>query len=288
MKNLILAATIAAAIGGAHAQTPAPAPVPAAAPAPAYTITAVYNVSLLGLSVGQMRLELTLKDGQYDAKVYAEPKGLASTFTSNTVSAAANGLGQLGMFQPAGSWIQQVSTKRTQTVIMTFTPGAPPDVKADPVYENIENPATDAQKIGTVDPVGALLTMFLQPNAGPGDKACGDTINIFDGKRLYAFDMWSDGMQDVKRGTGGYNGPALHCVAAYRRIAGWGDKYMARKSDTRVEAYFAPIGKGPNGGPAFYLPVRLWSDAEVGDVVAIPSSVTINGKDWGQFFADGG
>lgn len=40
--------------------------------------------------------------------------------------------------------------------------------------------------------------------------------------------------------------------------------------------------------PAFYLPVRMWSDAEVGDVVAIPRKVTINGKDWAQFFADGG
>ncbi len=284
MKYLILAAALTV---GASAQTPPPAPTPAPQ-TPAYTISAVYNVSLLGLSVGQMRLELTLKDGTYDAKVYAEPKGLASTFTSNTVSAAATGFGHLGKVDPRYSWIQQVSTKRTQTVTMAYTPGSPPAVTADPVYERIDNPATDAQKIGTVDPIGALLTMFLQPTAGPGDKACGETINIFDGKRLYAFDMWSDGMQDVKRGTGGYNGPALHCVASYRRIAGWADKYMARKSDTKVEAYFAPIGKGPNGGPAFYLPVRLWSDAEVGDVVAIPSSVTINGKDWGTFFAEGG
>lgn len=283
MKNLILAAALFAGAATAAEQPAAPKPA-----TPNYTISAVYNVSLLGLSVGQMRLELTLKDGTYDAKVYAEPKGLASTFTSNTVSAAANGFGAIGMIKPANSWIQQVSTKRTQTVIMAFKDGASPDVTADPIYENIENPATDAQKIGAADPVGGLLSMFFQPNAGPGDKACGPGITIFDGKRLYAFDMWSDGMQDVKRGAGGYNGPVLHCVASYRRIAGWGDKYMARKSDTKVEAFFAPIGKGPNGGPAFYLPVRLWSDAEVGDVVAIPASVTINGKDWGQFFADGG
>ena len=282
-KTIITAALAAAALGAGNAQSPTPAPA-----TPAYTISAVYNVSLLGLSVGQMRLELTLKDGTYDAKIYAEPRGLASTFTANTVSAAANGFGSLGMVKPANSWIQQVSTKRTQTVILTYKEGGSPDVKADPVYDNIENPASDAQKIGTVDPVGGLLSMMLQPTAGAGDKACGTSVTIFDGKRLYAFDMWSDGMQEVKRGAGGYNGPVLHCVASYRRIAGWGDKYMARKSDTKVDAYFAPIGKGLNGGPAFYLPVRLWSDAEVGDVVAIPSSITINGKDWGTFFAEGG
>ncbi len=288
MKKLILAALATASFGVGNAQSPAPTPAPAPAATPAYTINAAYSVSLIGLSVGEMRLDLTLKDGTYDAKIYAEPRGLASTFTSNTVSAAANGFGAFGMVKPANSWIQQVSTKRTQTVIMSYKDGAPPEVNADPVYDNIENPASDAQKIGTVDPVGALLTMMLQPTAGPGELACGKSILIFDGKRLYAFDMWSDGMKDVKRGAGGYNGPVLHCVASYRRIAGWGDKYMARKSDTKVEAYFAPIGKGPNGGPAFYLPVRLWSDADVGDVVAIPSSVTINGKDWGTFFTEGG
>ena len=285
MKTQILAAAFAVlASGVGAAQSPAPAP----AASPDYTITAVYNVSLLGLSVGQMRLEMTLKDGAYETKVYVEPKGLASTFTSNTVSAVAQGLGQMGTLKPRYSWVQQISTKRTQTVTLTFADGAAPAVNAEPVYTNIENPASDAQKAAAVDPVSGFVSMMLLPTAGPGDKACGDTIQIFDGKRLYAFDMWSDGVKDVKRGTGGYNGPALHCVASYRRIAGWGDKYLARESDTKIESYFAPIGKGPNGGPAFYLPVRLWGDAEVGDVVAIPASVTINGKDWGTFFAEGG
>ena len=284
MKKTILAASVAiASIGAGNAISPVPTP-----PAPEYVVKVAYNVSLLGLSVGQMQLELTLKGGTYEAKIYVEPKGLASTFTSNTVSAVATGLGKMGQLEPTYSWIQQFSTKRTQTVTMRFEKGNVFDVAAEPVYENIENPATDSQKLGAVDPVGGLLSMILLPGAGPGDKACGESITIFDGKRLYAFDMWSDGMKDVKRGAGGYAGPVLYCVASYRRIAGWGDKYMARKSDSKVEAYFAPIGKGENGGPAFYLPVRLWSDADVGDVVAIPASVTINGKDWGQFFADGG
>lgn len=291
MKILAFTSLLAAAsVGLAGAQTPSPAPAaaPAAAKTPDYTISAIYNVSLLGLSVGQMRLEMKLIGGAYETTIYVEPRGLASTFTSNTVSAIATGLGQMGLLKPGYSWVQQVSPKRTQTVILNFKDGAAPEVKADPIYENIENPASDAQKAVAVDPVSGLVSMMLLPSAGPGDKACGDAIQIFDGKRLYAFDMWSDGMREVKRGTGGYNGAALHCIASYRRIAGWGDKYMKRESDTKIEAYFAPIGKGPDGGPAFYLPVRLWSDADVGDVVAIPASVTINGKDWATFFAEGG
>lgn len=287
MRPLTFAA--AAILAGNLAGSLAAAQTPPAADTPDYVVQATYNVSLLGLSIGQMQLEFTLKDGKYEAKAYVEPKGLASTFTSNTVSAVATGTGHLGLVQPAYSWVQQISSKRTQTVTLTFTAdGAPPGVKAEPIYTKIENPPTDAQLAGAVDPVAGFVSMMLIPTAGAGDKACGSSIEIYDGKRLYAFDMWSGGLQQVKRGAGGYNGPALHCVASYRRIAGWSDKYMARKSDSKVEGYFAPIGKGPNGGPAFYFPVRLWGDAEIGDAVAIPGSVKINGKDWAQFFADGG
>jgi hypothetical protein len=77
-------------------------------------------------------------------------------------------------------------------------------------------------------------------------------------------------------------------VVSYRRIAGWDAEHVRKASKTRIEMFFAPIGKGASGGPAFYLPVRLWSSTEVGDVVAVPTRVLINGKDWGQFFAEGG
>lgn len=281
MKKLALAALAVASVGLGAAQTPAPT-------APDYEIVVVYRVSAIGLSVGQMRLEMSLKGGRYEAKVSVEPRGLASTFSSNTISAVATGLGELGLLKPGYSWVQQVSTKRTQTVVMNFADGAPPAINADPVYGNIDNPASDDQMAAAVDPVSGFVSMMLMPSAGPGDQACGSSIEIFDGKRLYAFDMWSGGLQEVRRGTGGYNGPALYCVASYRRIAGWEDKHLQRKSDSKIESYFAPIGRGPNGGPAFYLPVRLWGSAEVGDVVAIPASVTINGKDWGTFFAEGG
>ncbi len=224
--------------------------------------------------------------GAYEIKVY-EPKGLASTFTLAD-GQRRPGSGQMQARRSRAIPVQQISTKLHADRQLTFADGRACHRRRARFDTNIETLRATPRRPPPADLVSGFVSMMLLPTAGPGDKACGDTIQIFDGKRLYAFDMWSDGVKDVKRGTGGYNGPALHCVASYRRIAGWGDKYLARKSDTKVESYFAPIGKGPNGGPAFYLPVRLWGDAEVGDVVAIPASVTINGKDWGTFFAEGG
>lgn len=98
-------------------------------------IQVIYGVSLLGLSVGSMQLDIKFANGTYEAHAYVQPEGLASTFTSNTVNAVANGTGRLGEMQPFSSWIQQVSPKRTQTVSIQYTDGEPTLVEAVPVYE---------------------------------------------------------------------------------------------------------------------------------------------------------
>ncbi len=283
MKKTMATAFLAAlGVSAGRAQEPAP---PAAPP---YEIQITYGASLLGLAVGTIQLDLKLRDGTYEAHAYVRPDGLASTFSANTVNAVANGLGVLGQMQPNSSWIQQVSTKRTQTVTIQYEGGHPVGVEADPVYPVESFSPTPEQKAGTFDPLSGVVAMLLMPSAGPGDKACGASIPIYDGRRAYAFDMWTDGITEVTKGAGGYNGPALHCVMSYRRIAGWDAEHVRKASKTRIEMFFAPIGKGADGGPALYLPVRLWSSTEVGDVVAVPTRVLINGKDWGQFFAEGG
>ena len=280
MKKTIAAAGVAILMAGAqHA---------AQAASPSYEVDVDYDVSLLGLSIGSMKMSFVLKDGRYEARAFVKPEGLASTFTSNTVNAVANGEGRMGAMAPVYSWIQQINPKRTQTVQISFAGGAPVKVEAQPVYDVEPWTPTREQTKDTFDPVSGVVAMMLLPTAGAGDKACGDTIPIYDGKRRYNFDMWSDGMREVKRGAGGYGGPVLQCVASYRRIAGWNAEHIAKASNTKVNAWFAPIGRGENGGPAFYLPVRLWADAEIGDVVAIPRRVTINGMGWSEFFIRGG
>ena len=278
-KTIIAALSATALIWTPQAQT---------APAPAYTVNISYDVSLIGLSIGSMRMEFKLEGGTYHATAFIQPEGLASTFTSNTVNAVGNGKGVLGAMETFSSWIQQVSPKKTQTVQMQFDKGTPVSVDAQPAYDPSPDAPTEAQKAGTFDPVGGFVAMMLLPSAGAGDTACGTSIPIYDGRRAYAFDMWSGGEIEVTRGAGGYKGKVLYCVASYRRIAGWDARRMAKGSNTKIHGWFAPIGKGPDGGPAFYLPVRLWGDAEVGDAVAVPDNVTINGKPWEAFFAEGG
>lgn len=255
---------------------------------PEYSMSADYDVTLLGLAVGSFHLELTMKDGQYRTSATVKPEGLASTFTSNSINAHGNGTGTIGHLIPAYSWVQQVSSKRTQLVEIKYQDGNPVSVQADPVYEVNQWTPTEEQKAGTADPLNAVVALMLMPTAGQGADACGTTIPIYDGKRRYNFLMQSEGEVEIDGGAGGYAGPALHCVIRYQRVAGWDPEHIAKASKTEIHVYMAPIGKTEGGGPGFYLPVRVWSDAEVGSVVAIPANVMINAKPWAEFFAEGG
>lgn len=286
------AAAFACALGGgAMAAEPKSAVNPSAPAAEAprsITLKAVYDVSLLGIDVGSMWLEFTLKDGLYEARAYVQPEGIASLFTSNAVNAASTGRGELGVLDPAYSWVQQISPKRIQTVKMSFKDSTATSVSADPVYDPWEHDPTEAQKAGAIDPINAFVAMMMMRNAGSGEQACGTQIKVYDGRRRYNFNMWSGGYQNIRRGAGGYSGQVLYCVASYERIAGWEPHRIAEISDSKVDAYFAPIGRDARGAPILFLPVRLTGDAGVGEVVAVPREVTINGKPWDQYFAEGG
>ncbi len=168
---------------------------------------------------------------------------------------------------------------------MTYKDGLPVEVVAEPSYGEQPFAPTKEQMQGSVDPLSGVIAMMLMPTA-TAEAPCGTEVPVYDGRRRYSFDMTSQGWATVEgSGVGGYSGVALHCQAKYRRIAGWDAERLARKTETVVDAYFAPVGQRADGLPLFYLPLRFWGDAEVGDVVARPKSVTINGMPWEQYFA---
>ena len=88
--SAVLVAALAVALAEA---APAPMPEPGGTPEPSLSVPTsidiTYDVSLLGLSVGSMKMKLDLEGGHYRAEVYVQPEGLAATFAPNTISAVA-------------------------------------------------------------------------------------------------------------------------------------------------------------------------------------------------------
>ncbi len=276
----------ATALALAACAVPAGAQAPDAPPARPTTLAVTYDVSVLGLSIGEMRMEAEFTETTYAVKAWVEPQGIAAAITSNAITGASSGEGGPGVMRPAHSSIRQTSPKKEQLVTIRYEGAKPVSVVAEPSYGDQPYAPTEAQMAGTVDPLSGVIALMLMPSA-TADAPCGTEVPIYDGRRRYSFDMTSAGWARVEgSGVAGYSGTALQCQAKYRRIAGWDPERLARPTETVVDGYFAPVGRRADGLPLFYLPIRLWGDAEVGDVVAVPKSVTIDGKPWDQYFAE--
>ncbi len=79
---------------------------------PETTLTVVYDVSVLGLSIGEMKMEASFTEAAYTVRAWVSPKGIASAITSNAITAAAQGSGGPGSLAPAYSQVIQTNSKR--------------------------------------------------------------------------------------------------------------------------------------------------------------------------------
>jgi hypothetical protein len=259
---------------------------PAAAEPAQTKVEVTYDVSLLGLSVGSMQLRLTLDGDAYRAEVYVQPQGLAATIAPNTINGTTTGHISGGRALPDQSWVQQSKSGSIRTVQISYDGGTPALVSVDPPYKPWPFAPTPADWQGTVDPISALVSTILMPVAADAAAPCGGDIPVYDGRRRYNFDLWFGGVKQVKKGAGGYRGDALYCVGTYQRVAGWRPNRIGPKYDTKIHSWYAPVGAAAGVTP-FYLPVRLWGESEVGDIVAVPTSVTIDGRPWEEVFSGG-
>ncbi len=278
MKKWSLALAVAAALAEPATAQPAPAPV---------DVVVNYEVSMLGMTVGAMRLTLKLEAETFRAEVYVQPQGLAAGFAPNTINGVTTGRLVDGRALPDQSWVQQSKPDETRTVQISYAGGTPVSISIDPPYKVSPHAPKEADWQGTVDPISALVSSLLMPTvATDSAAACGGTVPVYDGRRRYDFDLWFGGTKQVGKGAGGYQGDALYCVGTYRRIAGWRPNRIGPKYDTKIHGWYASVGT-PAGTAPFYLPVRLWGESGMGDVVAVPTSVTINGRPWQDVFSGG-
>lgn len=104
-------------------------------------------------------------------------------------------------------------------------------------------PITDANRIGVVDPMTALLVPI--PGAGKTavPEACDRTIPVFDGHTRYNLRLSFKRIDHVDTQSG-YRGPVVVCAVKFFPVAGYDPKhflitYLAAQHDTEI--WLAPI-----------------------------------------------
>jgi hypothetical protein len=207
----------------------------------------VYNVSLIGLSLGTASVSGKLNGNDYKIEAFANLTGLASAMSGAKGSAVASGAFQNGQLAPAAYATSSSNSKETRTVRIGMQAGNVRAVDIQPPFEEQQGrvPITDAHKRNILDPLSALIMPIKQGDATNGPAVCGRSIPVFDGYTRFNVDLAYVGTRPVQ--AQGYKGNVVVCSARYKPIAGHrpgrkATQFMIDNKD--MEVWLAPTADG--------------------------------------------
>jgi hypothetical protein len=225
-------------------------------------LDAVYTASLIGIPIGQISWTIELSDKRYTAAATGSTIGLLRIFANG--HGAANAHGIVNANEPVASdfLVKYVSGGSSDEIKIVFSGGKAKESLTHPPKPDPSGvPLTDANRVGVVDPMTALLIRV----PGNGDTAvaaaCERKIAVFDGHMRYDLQLAFKRIEQV-RATTGYQGPAVVCALYFSPLAGYdigrsGVRYL--KAQRGMEMWLVPIA-----GTRLLVPFRVSVPTPIG------------------------
>jgi Protein of unknown function (DUF3108) len=225
-------------------------------------LDAAYTASLLGIPVGEISWTVELSDKQYTAAATGSTAGLLRIFANG--HGAADVHGSVNANEPVASdfVVKYASGSASDEIKIVFSGGKAKETMTHPPKPDPSGvPLTDANRIGVVDPMTALLIRV----PGNGDTAvpaaCERKIAVFDGHMRYDLQLAFKRIEQVQA-TSGYRGPVVVCALYFSPLAGYdigrsGIRYLKAQRD--MEMWLAPIA-----GTRLLAPFRVSVPTPIG------------------------
>jgi hypothetical protein len=225
-------------------------------------LDAAYTASLLGIPIGQISWAVEVSDKRYTAAATGSTAGLLRIFANG--HGAANAHGIINAQEPVASdfFVSYVSGNSSDEIKIAFTGGKAKESLTHPPKPDPSGvPLNDANRVGVVDPMTALLIRV----PGSGDTAvpaaCERKIAVFDGHMRYDLQLAFKRIEQV-RANAGYQGPAVVCALYFSPLAGYaigrsGVRYL--KEQRGMEMWLAPIA-----GTRLLAPYRVSVPTPIG------------------------
>jgi hypothetical protein len=229
---------------------------------PPVKLDATYAASLLGIPIGQISWTIELSDKGYAAAATGSTIGLLRIFANG--HGAANVHGIVNANEPVASdfLVKYASGDSSDEIKIVFSGGKAKETLTHPPKPDPSGvPLTDANRVGVVDPMTALLIRV----PGSGDTAvpaaCERKIAVFDGHMRYDLQLAFKRIEQV-RANAGYQGPAVVCALYFSPLAGYdigrsGVRYLKAQRD--MEMWLAPIA-----GTRLLVPFRVSVPTPIG------------------------
>jgi hypothetical protein len=255
-RYLIAAGCLTAALLGAAADAGA------GEASPPVKVDVAYTASLLGIPLGQISWTVEVSDKRYTAAATGSTAGLLRIFANG--HGAANAHGIVNANEPVASdfMVSYVSGNASDEIKIVFSGGkAKESMKHPPNPDPSGVPLTDANRVGVVDPMTALLVRVPGTGSTAVPAACDRKIAVFDGHMRYDLQLAFKRIERV-RANAGYQGPAVVCALYFSPLAGYeigrsGVRYLKAQRD--MEMWLVPIA-----GTRLLVPFRVSVPTPIG------------------------
>ena len=226
-------------------------------------LDAAYTATLWGLPVGQISWTVELNDNRFKAAARGAITGLLRIVADGRGDVSVHGAMSEGKPVPSLFSLNLIAGKWSDDVRIVFSGGkAQEHVAAAAVKANPDQvPLTDANRVGVVDPMTALLVHIPGAGAIAVPQACDRSVAVFDGHARYNLRLGFKRLDDVKTDEG-YQGRAVVCSLKFVPVAGHDPKrylvtYLAAQHD--IEVWLAPLA-----GSRLLVPYRVTMPTPIG------------------------
>ena len=192
---------------------------------------ALFEVAVMGVQAGALRLATTRDGTTYTVRAEIESAGVARLLRRVRFEAASRGTASKGRYAPARYTESADTGQRQSEVELSYAKGMPRIVSYAPAPDS-DTPLVDQGQLGgTIDPATALFAALRDQ---PADQACSLSARTFDGRRLAQLTL-SGAKAD---------GDGLRCQGEYRRLQGFTPAEMADKQRFPFTLTYAPTSDG--------------------------------------------
>jgi hypothetical protein len=250
---------------------------------PVSTLDISYDLFVGGIPLGKAAMTARFQGADYKAVSTLETAGIVNAFWQSKIQASSNGFVERGSVRPAlyDSYSQNRKAERRQ-VTLAFGPEGPKSLYSDPPYPETRYRVSEEQQKNTLDPLSAAIYLANSVNAENG-KPCEALAPVFDGRRRYDVSLRFVRKTEVRMDNGLYRGPVSVCQVQYNQIAGYQQTLVEQgKRLPNMFAWVTPVRSRMEPNRQYMLPLRVWAETEYGIVVALASSVRIDGAALGS------
>lgn len=223
--------------------------------------TASYVLSLGGINVAMMHIDLDDDGRSYTLDVKANVAGLGAIVASGTANVTAKGNSSGATLRSDSFALQTKASGDTFNVDVGYSGQNVTSFKVEPPVDEYNRVPIERSHLAGV---GDFVSAFVLKGSALDKSLCDRRMKIFTGVERFNLAMSYVSADEATSPRTGYQGPVVLCSVKYQPISGHyvGNEitdYLADES--RILLWYMPLG---NTG--YYIPYRVLLGTSMGDL----------------------